>query len=245
MEGFIFLHRKIFNWEWYDDANTFRLFIHCLLRANHKEGKWRGILIKRGSFITSRSILAKELKIGVQSVRTSLNNLKSTHELTIETSSEYSIITIQNYNDYQKLTSKLTHDQPATNPQLTTNNNDNNDNNVNKEMETPSPKISYLLNVPELDLQGFTQKYQCTDRQVRIKAEQLHDYCQAKGKIYKDYKAFLRNAISKDFGERVQMYMPVREELPELSEEQRNKNVAMIEEMKKRVFKNLSFNKAN
>lgn len=37
MEGWISLYRKILNWEWYSDANTFRLFIHLLLQANHEE----------------------------------------------------------------------------------------------------------------------------------------------------------------------------------------------------------------
>ena len=32
--GFIKLHRKILKWEWYDEPNTMRLFIHLLLTAS-------------------------------------------------------------------------------------------------------------------------------------------------------------------------------------------------------------------
>lgn len=135
-EGYIFLHRKIEEWEWYDDANTFRLFIHCLLEANHTEKQWRGVNIKRGQFITSQPKLANSLKLSVQQIRTALNKLKSTGEITVYTTADYSIITIKNYDDYQQnnsLTNSLITDkQQANNSLITTTNNDNNDNNEKK-----------------------------------------------------------------------------------------------------------------
>ena len=76
MQGFISLHRKILNWEWYDEPNTFKMFIHCLLRANHKDSSWRGEDIKRGQFITSLSHLATETGLSVKQVRTALKNLE-------------------------------------------------------------------------------------------------------------------------------------------------------------------------
>lgn len=133
MEGWISLHRKIEGWEWYDDANTFRLFIHLLLKANHKPQKWRGVPVSRGQLVTSRQRLSEELKISQQSIRTSLTRLKSTSEITIKTTSKYTLITISNYCEYQptnqRSNQQLTSDQPASNQQVTTNNNVNNDNN--------------------------------------------------------------------------------------------------------------------
>ena len=78
MEGWISLHRKMIDWEWYNEPNTIRLFLHCLLKANHQDKKWRGIDIKRGSFVTSYAKLADELELSIQNVRTALNNLKLT-----------------------------------------------------------------------------------------------------------------------------------------------------------------------
>ena len=40
------LNRKIVNWEWYQDIATFKLFIHCLIKANWKDAKFKGIEIK-------------------------------------------------------------------------------------------------------------------------------------------------------------------------------------------------------
>lgn len=134
-EGFIQLHRRMLKWEWYDDPNTFRLFIHCLFLANWKDKKWHGILIKRGSFITSVKHLSLDLGLSAQNVRTSLDKLKLTNELTIKTTSKYTVVTVNNYVQYQdtnKQTNKrLTNHQQTTNKQLTTTNKDNKENKDN------------------------------------------------------------------------------------------------------------------
>lgn len=110
MNGYIKLFRKFIKWEWYGDANTKALFIHCLLRANHEDKKWKGLVIKKGSFITGRKQLAKELAMSESQVRTSLNHLKLTKELTISTTARYSIITVNNWDDFQK--NDQVNDQP-------------------------------------------------------------------------------------------------------------------------------------
>ena len=101
MEGWIKIHRKILDWEWYNDMNTKILFLHLLLTANHEDKKWRGHNILRGQKITSREHLAEETGLSVQQVRTSLNKLKSTNEITIKTTNKNTLITIEKYNDYQ------------------------------------------------------------------------------------------------------------------------------------------------
>ena len=102
MDGWIKLHRKILEWEWYSDANTFRLFIHLLLKANHQDTKWRGITIKRGQVLTSIRKLAKELKLTEKQIRGALQKLKRTHEVAHQPTALYSIITIKNFDRYQE-----------------------------------------------------------------------------------------------------------------------------------------------
>ena len=101
MQGFIKLHRQITEWEWYSNINVCRLFIHCLLKANHKDNKWQGIVIERGSFITSIENLAFETGLSGQQIRTALNKLKSTGEITSKTTNRYSVISIKNWDMYQ------------------------------------------------------------------------------------------------------------------------------------------------
>ena len=54
------LFKKVLEWEWYKNTNTFRIFMHCLLKANWKETTWHGIQLKPGQFITSLQSLADE-----------------------------------------------------------------------------------------------------------------------------------------------------------------------------------------
>ena len=45
---YIKLDRNILNWRWYKDANTFRLFIHLLLKANIRDHDFEHVTIRRG-----------------------------------------------------------------------------------------------------------------------------------------------------------------------------------------------------
>jgi hypothetical protein len=116
--GFIKLHRSILKWEWYTDANTFIVFIHLLLNAQWEDSRYRGYEVPRGSLVVGRKKLAKELKISERSVRTSLEHLKSTNEITIKSTNKFSIISITNWEKYQGMDVKI--DQP--NDQRPTNN---------------------------------------------------------------------------------------------------------------------------
>ena len=124
-DGWVKVWRRIDEWEWYQDANTFRLFIHCLIRANHAPKKWMGMTIKRGQFITSRAKLAEELGLGVQEIRTSLKRLKLTSNLTIKTTNRWTLITVEKYAHFQDWESKSNQQSnQQSNHQLTTNKNE-------------------------------------------------------------------------------------------------------------------------
>jgi len=132
MAGWVRIHRSLLEWEWYQDSKMVHLFVHMLLKANHKPQKWRGIDIGKGQFVSGRKVLSLETGISEQSVRTCINKLKSTSELTIKNTNKYSLFTLNNWNLYQSEilpTNKLTSNQPATNQQLTTNKNVKNEKN--------------------------------------------------------------------------------------------------------------------
>lgn len=140
--NFIKLNRKILEWEWYKDINTKIVFIHCLIKANWKESKFKGEVIGRGSFVTSRDKLADELSLTVQEVRTALTHLKSTNELTIKTTTKYTIITVNNYDLYQ-----LSNQQ--TNQQLTNNQPTINHNRRNKEYKNNTVGVDIYISVAQ------------------------------------------------------------------------------------------------
>lgn len=202
LEGFLYLHRKLAEWEWYDDANTMRLFIHCLIFANYKEKQWRGICINRGQFVTSQSKLAQELKLSIQNIRTALNKLKSTGELTVYTTAEYSIITVENYDLYQQNNSQdnrlLTGCQQATNRLPTTTNNDNKDNKEKNNI--------YGLKIKKFQKPTLEEiKTYCAERNNNVDANKFFDFYESNGwKVgknpMKDWKASVRTWERNNFG---------------------------------------------
>lgn len=131
-QGFIVLFRSLLDWEWYQDANTMRVFIHCLLRANHQPKKWKGIVIPRGSFVGSIATLSTELNVSEKAIRTAIDHLKKTGELATKSTNKFTLYTVNNYDSYQdygKQNGTLTASKgQASGKQRATNNNDNNEN---------------------------------------------------------------------------------------------------------------------
>lgn len=95
------IDRKILDWEWYGDINTCRLFIHLILKANWKDGRFQGTDVPRGSLISSIKRLSDETGLSERQVRTALNHLKTTGEVTSKGHAKYSVFTIKNYDLYQ------------------------------------------------------------------------------------------------------------------------------------------------
>lgn len=100
-EGFVKLHRKLSEWEWYRDTNVLCLFIHILLLANWEDKQWQGKTIKRGSFITSIEHLSLESGLTIQETRTVIDKLVGTGEINKQTTNKYTLIIVNNYNEYQ------------------------------------------------------------------------------------------------------------------------------------------------
>ena len=143
--NFIKIDRKILKWEWWSDINTFRLFFYMIISAYWKDGNYKGVEIKRGSFPSSISELSRETNLSVMEIRTALKHLQSTGEittnqqatnkqnntkltsnLTSKKTNKFTIFTVVNYDLYQSdnkqnntnLTSNLTENQQSTNTQL-------------------------------------------------------------------------------------------------------------------------------
>jgi len=65
-----------------------------------------------------------------------------------------------------------------------------------KEKKTkPASSIQYLKEIPDEDMKEISKKYGVSEKFILARAEDVIDYCEAKGKNYRDYKAALRNFI--------------------------------------------------
>lgn len=101
--GWIKIHRKLIDWEWYKDVNTFKLFMHLLLKANIETKKWQGLTIERGQLITSLKNLSHETGLTEKEVRTALSKLEKTKEVGKQSSSVNTTLTMLNYDLYQSM----------------------------------------------------------------------------------------------------------------------------------------------
>jgi len=188
-QGYIKLYRSLIHWEWFTDQNTFRLFIYCLLRANYSDTNWRGIEVKRGEFITSLNTLAVEVNMSRQQIRTSLNKLQSTGEITQKPHSKYSVITINNYELYQESNTQ-------TNTKATRNQHDSNTvstpDNKNKKQKIQEVKNIYGDAVQLTTIEYDTLIEKLGPKVTQNYIERLDEYLGIKNKKYSShYKVIL------------------------------------------------------
>jgi hypothetical protein len=197
--GWITIHRKLLDWEWFDDSNTLHVFIYCLLRSNHKLNMWRGNKIHPGQFITSQKHISEATGLSVRKVRTSLDKLKLTGELTVKTTSKFSIISITNWISHQAVdtqkASKASLKRQTNDRQATTNNNDNNVNNKDKKGKNSRFTPPDINQVSEyLNERGASH----IDGQQFIDHHQTRGWIMSNRQKMKDWKAAVRTWISND-----------------------------------------------
>ena len=160
MQGWIKLHRKFTEWEWYHNQEMKNLFIHLLLEANHADKKWQGVEVKRGQLVTGLKSLNIATGISIQSLRTCLSKLESTGEITSKSTNRFRIITLCNYSSYQiekddtnsPANNQPTSNQQSTNKQLTPNKNVKKKKNVNNEKKTAVVDFPKSLDCPDFHL---------------------------------------------------------------------------------------------
>jgi len=170
-------------WEWFSDSNTFHLFAYLLIKASYKESRFNGREMKVGQAVFGLHQANKDTGISVQSLRTSINRLKSTNEITVESTNKFSIVTILNYSRYQNIENDINiQDNNQTNKPSTSNQQATN--NIQEVKKERSKEI------PDFDsVKGFFQN--------DIMAANFFDYYQSNGwKVgknpMKDWKAAAR-----------------------------------------------------
>lgn len=204
--GFIVLHRKMLEWEWYSDPKTVTVWLYLLLKANWKPNRWRGIDIGRGQTLETLSGIAKATGLSVRSVRTALEHLKSTNEVTTKSTGYGTLISITQYSKYQDLPDDIDKpidkriDKSPTNDRQTT---DNTRTNITKKQSNNIVCEEYISNTesnqkhsfspPTLaDIESFV-----SENDLVVDPKYFFDYYESAG-WKSDWKARLRRWDKED-----------------------------------------------
>ncbi len=116
-EGFVKLPRSILDWRWYTEPNVLRLYIHLLLNASFKDTEWKTKIVKKGQVITGRKALAAELEMSESQVRTALEKLEKSKDISISATNKYSIITLLKWAEFEEKQYFFTNKSPTNHQQ--------------------------------------------------------------------------------------------------------------------------------
>lgn len=144
--GYIKVDRRITEWEWFNDGNVLKVWLYLLVNAQYHDTRYQGIEVKRGQLITGRKKLAERLGMSERQIRTCLERLKSTNELTIKTTNKYSVITIVKYAYYQGIDDESDQQSDQQNDQRTTNKRPTNDHNTRSIKNIENIENTYINN---------------------------------------------------------------------------------------------------
>jgi len=200
-DGWIKFYRKTLLWEWFTNPNVFHIFATLMLSANHKDGRWQGMEVLAGQHITSIEKLSQKTGLSFQQVRTAFNKLKSTGEITTETTNKYTIVTVVNWAFYQgedenankpnntQSNKQITNHPQANNNQITTNKNDKNLKNENNEENKPTPPSAVEDKPPQESYQSFYDNHNKYNEPKSQSNQDIHSKTiQAdKGAVINDY----------------------------------------------------------
>jgi len=161
-QGYIKLFRKVTGSFVWTNSDMFKLWVLCLMKASHEGRRFlfngQEVPLTSGQFVTGGYAIAKEFNEGVPSDKAVawrrlwrwLKKFESEGMLTISSTARYSVISINNWDEYQVDDKPLTNQRQTDDKPVTTNKNDKNDKNDKNKKNTSenSKKRNYADDDP-------------------------------------------------------------------------------------------------
>jgi len=133
MLGWIKLHRRLAESSIYHDSRLVHLWIHLLMKANHKPNKFlfngEEITVKNGQLITGRKTLSAELKMPESKIQTGLKLFEKLHMIEQQTNSRNRLVSVVSWHTYQEGEQQTNNKRTANEQQTNTNKNEKNEKN--------------------------------------------------------------------------------------------------------------------
>lgn len=158
------------------NPNMYKLWSLCLMKASHERRKFlfngKEIWLNSGEFVTGRDAITFEMNKGAKrehqvnsaSVWRWLKKFESEQMLNIKSTTKYSVISINNWDEYQGSEQQVNINRTTSEQQVNTNKNDKNDknekNNNNNNSEHPAELVQKLYGkFPTGILQGELSRW--------------------------------------------------------------------------------------
>lgn len=219
--GYMKLHRQMLDWEWFGNSPMVHIWIYFLLKANEEDSTWQGIVVHRGSFVTSLDSISKDTNLSVRVIRTCIERLKATNKVTSKTTNRYTIITICNYDNYEhkENESDKQNDKPNDNQQgnfdknsalYSIDNNNNVNDNINVEEKKKKEKIKkekdekfeecwLAYNRKGSKAKALEYWNKLSDADKALVLPHIKVYVSTRERVYqKDFERYLRDKIFKN-----------------------------------------------
>lgn len=179
--GYVKLWRKTLDAGWLQNHKLFVFWCWALMKASHKEYDlivgYKQVHLMPGEFVFGIRKASAELNISVQSLRTILECLKTSGNLTLKPTHQFSIISITNWDIYQQTETLI---NTPTNTQVTHDQHTSNHKQEHKNINTKEKKIYIPIPFENIKL---TQK-EYVNLRSKFGEVLLHKAL----KFYSDYK---------------------------------------------------------
>lgn len=160
--GYIKLYRKVMDSFVWTNPNMYKLWSLCLMKASHERRKFlfngKEMWLNSGEFVTGRDAITFEMNKGAKrehqvnsaSVWRWLKKFESEQMLNIKSTTKYSVISINNWEEYQGGEQQVNINRTTSEQQVNTNKNDKNDKNEkNNNIHDGESKLQEIVQIYE------------------------------------------------------------------------------------------------
>lgn len=176
--GYIKFWRRTLDSEIWKNQKLFRFWTYCLLKATHQPivsvVGYQNIDLLPGQFIFGRKKAAKETSLSEREIRTCLDYLIKSQNLTSKTTNHYTILTVVNWGIYQS--KENANDQQTTSKRPATLENSTNKTTSNKKILTIEKSRTYQIEENTNGQQNDQHHFSDLRKNDHIQEEQEEEY---------------------------------------------------------------------
>lgn len=178
--GWIKLHRQFRESPYYRIGAAVQTWVECLLRASHEQRtvflKRERVVLEQGQFVMGRDEFGHSIGISGSTAWYWLLQFESDGMIDIKKTTKGSVVTVKNWNDYQKIDSESDNGRTADEQQKNTNKKDKNVKNEKNTYVDPVTKSSFDF-IDELCKQSSINnkvKIKALDMQIQRYQKSFH-----------------------------------------------------------------------